>query len=123
MASKKNKRPTQVTKPLLEFKMKDNRVIRLWVYDAGQTVHFDAFRRNGMTFGGAKTAGLIYETIDEAGHHAVEYHIENSSTWEWIHKWMTKGLVADGHMVLPEGTCPECHGNPFHRDECSKRIS
>jgi hypothetical protein len=81
-----------VTKPVLEFKTGERNTIRLWILDARERASLGEHR--SFQFGGDETASLIYEEFGH-GHHAIEYNINNESTWKWIQEWMEKGMKSE----------------------------
>lgn len=82
--------PKQVTKPVLAIKRPDGHEINLWIVDAHQYAILADHR--SFHFYAGESASLIYEEKGH-GHTATEYNIDNASTWEWIAKWMNKGLA------------------------------
>jgi len=86
-----------VTKPVLEFR-REHGFIRLYAYRAGQACHVGEHKQ--FHFGHDGSAGLVYDDQSGMGHHANDVDVDNASTWQWIQKWMTKGMQAEG--ILPK---------------------
>lgn len=90
------------TAPVLSFKLcdkqgQDPHVIQLWIGDAGEAIPVNPERRSFIFGMDAKSGSLVYEE-QHHGHYATEYNVWNESTWQWIAKWMERGLLAEGYM-------------------------
>jgi hypothetical protein len=67
----------------------------LHAYKAGESV--EIFKGSTGTFGkaaGSKTAGLVY-VIRDGQVTAIDQDVDHAETWEWIQKWMQKGMDAE----------------------------
>jgi hypothetical protein len=67
----------------------------LHIYRAGETA--EIFQGSTGVFGkaaGSKTAGIVYVVKDSHGTQATEDHVDNDQLWDWIQKWMQKGMDA-----------------------------
>lgn len=90
-----------VSKPVLEFHMKDGAVIRIWVLNPGESVKCTSAPCH--YFLANKTASLIYDdnrAKSGGGHTVTEYNLDEKTIWQWVAEWMEKGFRSE-NLMLP----------------------
>lgn len=94
-----------VTKPVLEFNDVHGGKIRLYVGDAKQPIH--VVPHKSQWFGGDPTASLVYSVQDNFGLNSIEHNINDAGLWQWIQKWMVRGMAVNPECKIDTGKHPE----------------
>lgn len=105
LAIKRTANPPQPVKtPAICFNHKDGSAIKLYVSDAGQTIHVTDHA--GQQWGGDESATFAYVRTGH-GISTTESGIHDETIWEWVQKWMVRGMMADGGCNIDTEKHPE----------------
>lgn len=124
--NKKNKKknpmarkPEIIKEPKISLQL-NGATIQVWIGDAKQVIH--VADRRSFIFGGDKTASLVYE-VQSAMHSATEYPIDHAPTWQWMEKWMERGLIAQGHLEVKNAKHWQAEGDAIKEKKNEDRQS
>lgn len=68
----------------------------IYIGNPGDTIQVS--ESNCHRFPVQRTASMVYETKHHT-HSASEVPIDDAKLWQWVEKWMERGMIAEGHMA------------------------
>jgi hypothetical protein len=92
-----------LTKPDLQFKMKDGKVIKFLALNRDESFKYD----HKHYMGDHLTAGLVTQTLD-MGMVTDEVDLHNKGIWDYIQYWMMVGLASQGYIEKAPDNQEDC---------------